>query len=202
MKKHTFFYIFILIFAFQTTASAQDYSLFGLKGKVRTATITDEDDEILMVIEFDEDGEMTSYSGYLIDISSDDWTRSGNSITQKFSVTNGSDEDEPYSYQPSCIDNSKLKQLRFHLGQREVTTFNRQEANEGKIIDLDGNIEFLLCYGETCKLIFKNGKIQSESIEIGGYYYDDFVKGISESYTFEFDNNGFVKKENFISKCE
>lgn len=62
MKKHTFFYIFILIFAFQATASAQDYSLFGLKGKVLTATMTDEDDNTRIEIQFDENGKLTSYN--------------------------------------------------------------------------------------------------------------------------------------------
>lgn len=201
MKKHTFFYIFILIFAFQTTASAQDYSLFGLKGKVRTATITDEDDETLMEIQFDEDGELISYSGYLIDISSDDWTRSGSSIIQEIPGMDHDYDEEPYSYKPSCIDNSKLKQLKFSDGTGGVFFTNRQEADENKIIDLDGNMEFLLHYGVESKLIFKNGKLHSESISIGGYYYDDFAKDIFESFTFEYDSNGFVKKENFISKC-
>ena len=163
MKKHSFLYIFILLFAFQATASAQDYSLFGLKGKVRTATVTDEDDEILMEIEFDEDGEMTSYSGYLIDISSDDWTRSGNSITEEAYFS------DYYSYKPICSEG-----------------FDLEEVNVKR------------------SLLFKKGKLYSESISLDGRPYQcptNTYYCISETCTFEYNKN-HVKKEIFVYKDE
>ena len=132
MKKHTFFYIFILIFAFQTTASAQDYSLFGLKGKVRTATVTDEDDEMLREIHFDEQGHLTFYSGYILEISSDDWTRSGNTITDdnaKVQFKNGKLRSESIYYNEITPDGANVSTFETYtieyngdLIKREIRT--------------------------------------------------------------------------------
>ncbi|MBQ7663825.1 MAG: hypothetical protein IJS43_01210, partial [Bacteroidaceae bacterium] len=180
MKKHIFFYIFILIFAFQATASAQDYSLFGLKGKVRTATITDEDDETLMEIEFDEDGELTSYNGYLIDIASSYWTRSENTITDEdnYECDNGVEsENVLFTYIPTCCDNGDIN-----------------DENKDDWFGFYGNAEV------KSKLVLKNGKLISESISVKGTRLWRIDAEIFESYTFEYNSEGFVKKENFISK--
>ena len=180
MKKHTFFYIFILLFAFQTTASAQDYSLFGLKGKVRTATVTDEDDEILMEIEFDEDGELTSYNGYLIDIASSYWTRSENTITDEdnYECDNGVEsENVLFTYIPTCCDNGDIN-----------------DENKDDWFGFYGNAEV------KSKLVLKNGKLISESISVKGTRLWRIDAEIFESFTFEYNSEGFVKKENFISK--
>lgn len=163
MKKHIFFYIFILIFAFQATASAQDYSLFGLKGKVLTATMTDEDDNTRMEIQFDEYGKLTSYNGYLINISSDDWTRSGNSITEEAYFS------DYYSYKPICSESLELQN-----------------------VDVKSS------------LLFKKGKLYSESISLnGGPYQCPTGTGvsISETCTFEYNKN-HVKKDIFVYKAE
>lgn len=172
MKKHTFSYIFILIFAFQTTASAQDYSLFGLKGKVRTATMTDDEDNTRIEIQFDENGKLTSYNGYLINISSEYWTRKGNtiSIELEYDYLNDYDEERGYSYkyEPSCID--------------EDVIFTYATVKE--------------------TLTFQNGKLRSESISISGDCGITILRtllDVSESYTIQY-NGEVVKNENFVSK--
>lgn len=212
MKKHTFFYIFILIFAFQTTASAQDYSLFGLKGKVRTATITDEDDETLMEIEFDENGSLTSYSGYLINVSSDSWTRSGNTITDKGNFEGG------YTYNPSCMDkdidfarvdikttlefkNGKLYSESIYLdGQSSGLALSAwYHVSETYTFEYEGNYVkkgfFLSKYEDSNNSLNKSDN-QKKSSDTYNYIYTEFDK--YGNWTKRKDQNGNIEKQNII----